>query len=60
MRQQQEQVKKGFTNAGSQRHFCDICKHKRAPNPKKWACVEKERRQTLRPCAFGFSHVRFV
>jgi len=44
------QMKKGFTGAGSQRRFCNKCKHKYTPNPKKRAYTEEERREAA---AFG-------
>jgi transposase-like protein len=42
------QMKSGFTRAGSQRHLCRQCKHKYTPNPQKWAYTEEERKQALR------------
>jgi len=48
-------MKKGFTGAGSQRRFCNKCKHKYTPNPKKWAYTEEERRQALRLLLSGNS-----
>jgi len=44
----QSQHKKGFTSVKSQRWFCNVCKHKYTPNPKKWAYSEDERKEAMR------------
>jgi len=47
------QARKGFTVAKSQRWFCNECKCKYTPNPKKWIFSDEERRLALRLLALG-------
>ena len=48
-----EQHKKGFTGAGSQRWYCKMCDCKYTPEPKKWEYTEDERRLALRILSDG-------
>ena len=47
------QMKSGFTMAGSQRILCWHCKHKYTPNPQKWTYTEEERKQAIRMITDG-------
>ena len=42
------QHKKGFTSAGSQRWYCNVCTNKYTPEPKKWVYSEEEQKQAFR------------
>ena len=49
------QNRKGFTSAGSQRYFCNACKYKYNPSPKKWVYTSDERKQAMRLLLLGNS-----
>jgi transposase-like protein len=44
----ENQVKVGFTTAGSQRYQCKVCKKKYTPEPKVQGYAESVRRQTVK------------
>ena len=44
----ENQVKVGFTAAGSQRYQCKLCKHKYTPEPKGQGYEESVRQQAIR------------
>jgi len=43
----ERQIKKGVTTAGSQCYYCNICKSRYTPNPKRYSEKEKKLVQKL-------------
>ena len=50
---EKKQHKKGYTQSGSQRMYCNVCGCKYTPNPKNKAYSEEKRKEALRLLALG-------